>query len=317
MTHVETNQRRSPGFAAVFFLVLLRLAIGWHFFYEGAWKIQSGAGGDEPSFSSAGYLKNATGPLGPYFRKLAGDLDPDGRDALDHAKLSKAWKTELDRVTEKFGFDAEQGKRAAEALTQTESKAEAWFEDSDNKRKIAEYFHKLDNYRVDSAAAKGFTRKSDWMKSAWSEIQSTKGELLGYVDGLSRSLRDQWNAIATPEQIEKAGSYAPDKGMIPLIDKLTMYGLAAIGIGLIFGFLTRLSAFSAAAFLTLVYLSSPPWPGLPQSPMSEGHYLYVNKNLIELIACLAIMSLPTGRWFGVDAILGAKSRPAAVEEESR
>ena len=37
--------------------------------------------------------------------------------------------------------------------------------------------------------------------------------------------------------------------------------------------------------------------------MAEGHYFIVNKNLIEMLACLAIASLPTGQWVGLDALL--------------
>jgi uncharacterized membrane protein YphA (DoxX/SURF4 family) len=50
-------------------LVLLQLSIGWHLFYEGVWKFQN------PSWSSKGYLHNASGPAGLTLRWLAGDPD--------------------------------------------------------------------------------------------------------------------------------------------------------------------------------------------------------------------------------------------------
>src|SRR5271156_3629934 len=61
-------------------LVFLRLAIGWHFFVEGMDKLHN------PTWTSAGYLREATGPLAPRFRDLAGDpladaltvIPPDG-----------------------------------------------------------------------------------------------------------------------------------------------------------------------------------------------------------------------------------------------
>ena len=52
----------------MFFLILLRLAIGWHFFFEGYHKIHSDEiGPTETSkpFSSEMYFREATGPLGP------------------------------------------------------------------------------------------------------------------------------------------------------------------------------------------------------------------------------------------------------------
>ena len=47
----------------------------------------------------------------------------------------------------------------------------------------------------------------------------------------------------------------------------------------------------------------PPWPGLPEAPIAEGHYVYVNKNLIEMLACLVLASTPNGLWIGLDALL--------------
>ena len=57
----------------------------------------------------------------------------------------------------------------------------------------------------------------------------------------------------------------------------------------------------------------PPWPGLPASPMAEGHYLIVNKNLIEMLACLALVCIPTGLWIGLDALLFGWMRRAATD----
>ena len=37
--------------------------------------------------------------------------------------------------------------------------------------------------------------------------------------------------------------------------------------------------------------------------MAEGHYCYVNKNLIEMLACLVLASTPNGLWIGLDALL--------------
>src|SRR5262245_37949387 len=90
-----------------FFLVLLRLAIGWHFFFEGVEKLHN------PTWSSAAYLRESTGPLARDFRDLAGDpvlglveLEPLGADQdsarVPHnqrfpAGLAKVWDGFADR----------------------------------------------------------------------------------------------------------------------------------------------------------------------------------------------------------------------------
>jgi uncharacterized membrane protein YphA (DoxX/SURF4 family) len=64
----------------VFFLLALRLAIGWHFLFEGLHKIHShSVGPTETSrpFSSEPYFKVAPGPLGPYMRKQFGDPEAE------------------------------------------------------------------------------------------------------------------------------------------------------------------------------------------------------------------------------------------------
>ena len=56
-------------------LVVLRTLIGWHFLYEGYTKLLhpawSQSGTPLPAWSSAGYLKAATGPLAPLFHWMA------------------------------------------------------------------------------------------------------------------------------------------------------------------------------------------------------------------------------------------------------
>jgi thiosulfate dehydrogenase [quinone] large subunit len=55
-------------------MVTLRTLIGWHFLYEGYTKLLSPAWGQNgaplPAWSSAPYLKAATGPLAPLFHSI-------------------------------------------------------------------------------------------------------------------------------------------------------------------------------------------------------------------------------------------------------
>jgi hypothetical protein len=61
---------------------------------------------------------------------------------------------------------------------------------------------------------------------------------------------------------------------------------------------------SGAIFLLLLYLAMPPFPWLPDPPRpTEGHYLFVSKNLIEMLALLALATTRSGRWAGLDGLL--------------
>src|SRR5262245_14646993 len=66
------------SFFTCVFLIGLRLAIGWHFFFEGVAKYESlkkeGADGAK-TFTSASYFAEAEGPLGPKIREAIGDAN--------------------------------------------------------------------------------------------------------------------------------------------------------------------------------------------------------------------------------------------------
>lgn len=79
----------------VFFLLALRLAIGWHFLFEGLHKIHSHnvgvAEGNRP-FSSEPYFKDADGPLAPLVRARTGDIDVLLKARLEPQNLPPEWE---------------------------------------------------------------------------------------------------------------------------------------------------------------------------------------------------------------------------------
>ena len=89
--------------------------------------------------------------------------------------------------------------------------------------------------------------------------------------------------------------------MVKTIDAVMLYGLTAIGLCLILGFMTRTAAAGAAALLLLFYLSNPPFIGVQFMP-GEGSYLIVNKNLVELTAAMVLIVFPSGLIWGLDRL---------------
>ncbi|MCL4813607.1 MAG: DoxX family protein [Vicinamibacteraceae bacterium] len=88
-------------------------------------------------------------------------------------------------------------------------------------------------------------------------------------------------------------------------DLITMWGLTAVGLLLILGLFTRWASIAGIGFILLFYLCNPPFVGYFYSIPSEGSYLVVNKNLVELAALLVIFTVNSGRFAGLDRILGA------------
>ena len=128
-----------------------------------------------------------------------------------------------------------------------------------------------------------------------------RGALVGPVKALERELLAAADKLLTTRQRGQAAIVMP-AGAVGRIDQLTIAALVGLGLLLISGLASRVAAISAAGLLMLFYLAAPPWPGVPPVPGPE-HSLWVNKNLIEAFALLVIASVPSGRWFGLDALV--------------
>ncbi len=94
-----------------------------------------------------------------------------------------------------------------------------------------------------------------------------------------------------------------------IVDFLNMWGLIAIGLGLIAGCLTRVASISGIVLLFLYYAFNPSFIGYTYSTPVEGSYLIVNKNLIEICALFVLMLFPTGTIIGLDRLIFIKKKP--------
>jgi len=91
--------------------------------------------------------------------------------------------------------------------------------------------------------------------------------------------------------------------LIGWVDGLNMAALIIVGLTLTLGFFEKIGAFVGMGLLALYYLAHPSFPWLTEVNV-EGSYWFVNKNLIELVACLVIFQYPTAHYFGLARIFG-------------
>jgi thiosulfate dehydrogenase (quinone) large subunit len=96
-----------------------------------------------------------------------------------------------------------------------------------------------------------------------------------------------------------------------------MWGLTAIGLGLVLGCFTRLASAAGVLMLLLFYFCNPPFAGYYYSIPAEGSYLVVNKNLVEAAALAVVFVTDSGRFAGLDRILHGlfrrrRARPAVA-----
>jgi uncharacterized membrane protein YphA (DoxX/SURF4 family) len=118
---------------------------------------------------------------------------------------------------------------------------------------------------------------------------------------MDRELQDEAVNLLSVDQL-KRGPLQDPLSVLKVVDLMTIAGLAGLGLLLISGLFTRFAAFSAAMMIFGFYLAMPPLPGVPETPGPE-HSFIVNKNLIEVLALLALACIPSGMWFGLDSLL--------------
>ena len=137
----------------------------------------------------------------------------------------------------------------------------------------------------------------------WGEIQKLRAELVNPVRALDTDFRQEARKLLTSPQLARGPVPEPWTPQ-QKIDHLTIWALLGIGGLLMIGLASRAAAIAAAVLLLSFYLAIPPWPGVEDLLEAAGpeHSFIVNKNLIEVIALLAIACMPTGQWFGIDRL---------------
>ncbi len=308
--------RYYPGFLAALFIVLLRVAIGWHFLHEGAEKVRSTFGDGKEPFSAEIYLRNANGPFAPYFRRMIPDVDSLAQ--LDPDQLKAQWTSDVSRISRHFGFNPEDQKKAQTILDENLQWATYWFNDKENAEKLEKYEHDVREVERTELNPESLSYQKERASDGRRGLEADRRALIAPLIEHRKELRDAIAKLASADQLKSAGSPGVPMTGLDVINRLTMFGLVAIGVCMIAGLFTPLAAVSAAAFLAMIYLAMPPLPGLPPNPKAEGNYLFVSKNLVEMLACLVIATTPSGHWVGFDALLfGARRRRRLAAREAR
>lgn len=171
---------------------------------------------------------------------------------------------------------------------------------SDRIGSLDKYRHMLADYKIASESARQ-DFQYDHLQRLWSDIQKERALLVGPIKALDKELKDTGQKKLTISQLKK-GKLSEGWTWLRISDVMIMTGLTILGFCLIVGLFTRSAAVLSAIMLFSFYLAMPPLPGSPEAPGPE-HSLIVNKNLIEVVALLAIASVPSGYWLGLDRLM--------------
>jgi len=127
-------------------------------------------------------------------------------------------------------------------------------------------------------------------------------------EGLVKLTAAEWSAAGYLQQARGplAGLFkwmAAQPDVLSAVNQANMWGLTAIGLGLVLGCFTRLASGAGILMILLFYLCNPPFVGYFYSIPTEGSYLIVNKNLVELAALAVVLVTGSGRAAGLDRII--------------
>jgi uncharacterized membrane protein YphA (DoxX/SURF4 family) len=349
----EINLTEGWGVGTRYFLVFLRLVIGWHFLWEGLDKFKTG------TWSSEAYLREATGPLAPVFRDLAGDslvaqLTPGPNNQFPEA-LAADWNNYFDHFKAYYSLDKEQTKMAELVFRQSMSKTLTWMtaetkliprplpqgaplmvpmtvpERLKDLQKKEEQLQNIEENVRPTFADKNFAmlrEAKDQARRARTDLRgdlnqqtaNMKKALAGVLRGDLKSLREIGGGFAgaaavglgetlseaqkqLPAMPEPVGKPISQWSRLEWSDHIVKYGLVLVGSLLLLGLFTRTACVAGALFLLLFFLAMPPLPGWPENPRAEGHYLFINKNIIEMLALLTLATTRSGRWAGLDGLV--------------
>ena len=155
---------------------------------------------------------------------------------------------------------------------------------------------------------------NDKIKNVQIYLLVTLRVLIGWhflYEGLVKLANPSWSSVLYLLDSEgfMAGFFqhlANNPDVISVLDFLNIWGLIAVGLGLVLGCFTRLAIIGGFLLLAMYYLSHPPFIGLQYAVPTEGNYLVVDKNLIEMAALLVLFVFPTGRAIGLDRLIFGK-----------
>lgn len=132
-------------------------------------------------------------------------------------------------------------------------------------------------------------------------------------EGISKILMPNWTAAGYLENsrwilADIFHAIAANASLLKVVDVMNIVGLVCIGLCLMLGLFTRLSSILGILLLVLYYVANPPFIGMDFGLPAEGAYNIVNKNLVEMVALLALAIFPTGQYWGFDRLIFARRR---------
>ena len=286
---------------AVAALAFLRIVIGMHFFLEGLSHLR------DPDWSSAGFRKAAVGPLADFFRaslpetgNWSGTLgSPDGRPLAEattdwKASVVAGWQKQLTDREKVLPLDAAGRAAAEQRLSESTKELDDFLAASSED--LADY--RLQQERLAAMERSPTASEVPFVRDRVAKKRRELGvQAAGWMKdaaAIGDKLVAEWDeprSAADRRLLDAAAGRSP----LWRADRFVSWSLVTIGACLVLGLCVKFNAMGGVFFLASVLATQPFWVAGAQPTYNQW---------VELAALLAIASLPTGGWSGLDFFLG-------------
>lgn len=271
------------GFFSAVCLLALRLGIGWHFTMEGLDEIQT------PNWSATPFLRQAKGPLAPYFHRMI----PDDRGfvRLDVEGQAQAMRDYGDQVIAHYRLEGDEATRVEEITEQHVRRLQGYL--NPLAPELNKYYDDWERFD-DAAIAADRDVDFQWERRGKleKETRAKAQPWLATVDKMRQQFQDDLLSRAVSDDAWAAYGpiYMPDP-TDSLVDKVMPWVIFLTGIFLLVGLFTPIASLVGAGFLASVVATQPYWaPGA-----GETYYQWV-----ELLGLLVVGFMGAGRIAGLD-----------------
>lgn len=314
------NPRRQFGTLTIAALVLLRLAVGAHFFHEGLEKIGYSVGEDRyvVTFSAEGFLRQATGPLADLFHEYVPNthdwsalLAVPRQDAADSApvtpykawadRIAADWKSTAEKAGTISDLSEDQHKAVNDALSVRQKQLTDYL--STEAAAIKDYQHelwRLDQMKTAPEAAVPYMQERIAAKEA--ELRTAPQKWLEQANQFEQNYHEDLRNVLTDEQKAEPTVAAalnevltdPRAARLAWMNKAVTVLTIGVGVCLLLGFFTRLASLAGAAFLLAIMATQPPWA-------ADAVTTFFYYQCVELMSLLVLAAVGAGRWLGIDS----------------
>lgn len=291
------SQRYAISTATVILLVVLRLNIGWHFFNEGVKHYT------DPTWTSEGTLRSATGPLAPLYRSYLPDYH--GLDEWLHKEcaekpgdVANGWVQQVEGDLEQrrqgfavhYGLDDKQQERSLKVTREFQALVRSWA--NARQEELSNHVHQWRRQlsQKQSADADDVPFRKQRLSTSNAALSAEAAGWRTELLGLELEHETALGELLTQKQREMS-PLPRVRTSVDQVDDLMTYVIMGVGALLLLGLFTRAACLAGAAFLLSVVSMQPFW-------VSEALPTY--NQLVEMFALLALATTHVGRWGGLD-----------------